>query len=283
MATSAGSLFGWRPPQWSKPAMVSITVPAGFTTSSSGAPLNTPITAQTPGATPTLSLNVVGQQSAVAYVFDAVLSADHEQTLTKTHHPVQTGASISSHAYIEPASLVLYILMSDAAQQFVQANQTTAPYVQQWTGNPSKSVSAYQQVLALQVMRVPLTVTTRLRTYSNMLITRVTPREDSQTTTGARFRVEFEQLFIANTQASPLSARPNDTQSTGLGAVNTLPPAASVETQFNIDGIPQQPSQVAAPNMSSWLSGNPQGVDVPGAGAYSSTNVNSLQQLEAPR
>lgn len=307
MATVPSSLGGWRPPQWAKPAMVSITVPASYSTSSNASNLvgTTAQPANSNGANLTVSATAK-QTAATSYVFDAVLSLDHEQSLTKTHHPVQTGASVSSHAYIEPAQLVMYVLMSDVAQQFTASNQASAPYVQQWSGNPSKSVSAYQQVLALQSSRVPLTVTTRLRNYSNMLITRVSPHEDSKTITGARFRIEFEQLFVSNIQANPVSARPNDTQSTGLGAVNTQPPPTTVDSQFGVNSYtpgPDGPSPTVPlppdlgngtiPGVQNGVPGyiQPDGtftpqfpntvqqINVPGAGNFSSVNTNSLQQL----
>ena len=283
MSTTPNSLSGWRPPQWSTPAMIAITVPAGYTTT---VPNNTPVPVDSNG----VGIISTKKTAPTSYVFDAVLSLDHEQTLTKTKHPVQTGAAVSSHAYIEPASLVMYVLMSDVVPQFSASNQTVAPYIQQWTGNPSKSVSAFQQVLALQAARIPLTVTTRLRNYTNMLILRVSPHEDNKSITGARFRIEFEQLFIANTQANPISARPNDTQSTGLGAVNVQPPPASIPTQFSTTDIPSTKEPGAAnglsaaqnANLYTWLGANPQGVNVPGAGDYSSVNTNSLQQLPSP-
>lgn len=306
MATTPAPLasVGWRPPQWAKPAMVSITVPAGYSTTQ---PDNAPVNVDANG----VGFISTKKTAPTSYVFDAVLSAEHDQTLTKTHHPVQTGASVSSHAYIEPAQLVLYVLMSDVAAQYSASNQSSAPYIQQWTGNPSKSVSAYRQVLALQSARIPLTVTTRLRTYYNMLILRVSPREDDKTITGARFRIEFEQLFIANIQSNPNSVRPNDTQSTGLGAVNVQQPPATINTQFEVhsfppggdgpsprvplppdlnngtipaveNGVPgyiSQPGNPPIPTFTPQFPNSVTAVNVPGAGNYSSTNTNSLQQL----
>ena len=220
----------YRPPQWSKPAMVMVTVPAAssFTPGSLGQQLPTDV-----NGTPTLQVTTTISYPT-SYVFDAVLSLEHDQALTRTRHPVQTGAAVSSHAYIEPATLVLYVLMSDVTPQYAAAPQKQAPYIQPWTGNASKSVSAYQQMLALQNQRLPLTVVTRLRTYTNMLIDRIAPREDEKTITGARFRIEFGQVFLASTQASPISARPNDTDSTGLGTVNSVPPSATTQQQFGI-------------------------------------------------
>jgi len=221
-----GSMSAWQPPQWSQPPMVLITVPAGYTTS---APSGTQLT---------LVDSVATMQTTVrppsSYVFDAVTATDHDQALTKTRHPVQTGSAISSHAYIEPASLVLYVLMSDAVAAYSAGFPGASPYIQPWTGSPSKSISAYQQILNLQSLRIPLTVTTRLRTYYNMLIDKVSPREEAATISGARFRLELGQIFIASTQSTPLSVRPNDTQVTGLGTVNVQPPAAIVQQQFGV-------------------------------------------------
>lgn len=224
----------WRPPQWAKhSAMVMVTVPAGSTQ------------AQQVGATdPNSGVFELSTSftTSTSYVFDAVLALEHDQTITKTHHPVQTGASVSSHAYIEPAQLVMYVLMSDVAGQYVATSESSAPYVQTWSGNSSKSVSAYQQMLTLQSVRQPLTITTRLRTYYNMLITKISAREDDKTITGARFRLEFEQLFIASTQAAITSTRSNDTNSTGLGTVNPQPVPTAVNSQFGINPYAPGPS-----------------------------------------
>jgi hypothetical protein len=250
---------GYRPPQWAQPAMVSITVPAGYGQQSSA--VGTEVQSSSPD-TP-LQLATAAQTS---YVFDAVLSLEHNQTLTKTIHPVQNGAAITSHAYLNPPTVVMYVLMSDAVGQYVSSNQTTAPYVQQWTGNASKSVSAYQQILALQSARVPLTITTRLRTYSNMLVMDVSPHEDAKSVTGARFRVEFGQIFLAGVTTTPVSARPNDTNTTGLGAVSTTTPSSTVNNQFAVPAtattntLTQDSDPVPMPTE----------VDVPGAGSYSS-------------
>lgn len=288
----------WRPPQWQKPAMVSITVPAGYAAPQSADAVDP--------STNTYTLSVT-KTAPTSYVFDAVLSVEHEQVLTKTVHPVQTSASISSHAYVQPATLSMFILMSDAAAQYVASNQLTPPYIAQFTGNPSKSVSAYQQMISLLQARTPLTITTRLRSYNNMLVTRVSPQEDNKTITGARFRVEFEQIFIATTQVVPNSARPNDTESTGLGAINTQTPSAAVDSQFGVhaytpgpDGpteevpLPPELHNGSTPYVDNgvpgYLSGNPvvfapqfsdsvNKINVPGAGIFSSVNVTSLKQI----
>ena len=260
----------YRPPQWSRAPMVMVTVPAAGTAGT--VHNNIYELGQTVNGVLTFS-STSTMSYPMSYVFDAVLAAEHDQSLTKTRHPVQTGAAVSSHAYIEPAVLVLYVLMSDVTPQYAAVAQKQSPYVQPWTGNTSKSVSAYQTMINLQAQRLPLTVVTRLRTYSNMLIDRIAPREDEKTITGARFRIEFGQVILASTQAAAVSARPNDTNSTGLGAVNPVAPSATTQQQF---GVPLDPG-VSGPT--GQLNFNVPGVsgdtgtlvNVPGASNYSSS------------
>lgn len=255
----------WYPPQWSKPAMVSITV----------AP---PSSATTPKTVGDDGILTVSNPGPTTYVFDAVLSLEHEQRLTKTRHPVQTGADLSDHAYLEPADLVMYIGMSDAMAAY--SSGQTSPVVTPFSGNPSKSVSAYLQMISLQAARQPLTITTRLRTYYNMVVAAVSPREDHKTIASLKMRVSFEQINTAAIVTQPDSARPQDTDSTGLGQVNSLSPSAATVNQFNVDDI--QNSDPPDGTLSAWLLQNPSGVNVPGAGDYSSVNTTNLQQLAEP-
>lgn len=280
----------WRPPQWAQPPMVLITVPAGYTTN---APNGTQITAVSNGVA-TLSTTVNPPSS---YVFDAVIAAEHDQTLTKTRHPVQTGSDITTNAYLEPATLVLYVLMSDAVAAYVAGYPGASSYIRQWTGNPSKSISAYQQILNLQALRIPLSVTTRLRSYINMLIMKVSPKEDATTIGAARFRLEMEQVYMAGTQVSPISTRANDTSATALGTVNNAPIPVTTKSQFGVNAfgpggstppLPPDLGNGSTPVVENgWFPGyeNPDGtftpqypnsvalVNVPGAGDYSSNVV----------
>jgi hypothetical protein len=215
------------------------------------------------------------------YVFDAVLELEHEQRLEKTHHPVQTGADISSHAYLMPARLVMFVGMSDAMDAYSNgqnnansADNASPSTVTPFTGaSSSKSVNAYQTMIALQAARQPLTVTTRLRTYTNMMVVGVSPHEDHKTITGLRMRVEFEQIFLASTMAGAtmasqpaVSARPDTAVASGLGQVSTSAVPKVTQQQFQ---VPQM-----APATAYSLPANDLGTDylvnVPGAGNYSS-------------
>lgn len=232
-------MAGWRPAQWQTqaPQKVLITFPGQG---------STPQYASAVGSTVTLP-NV-----QTIYAFDAEIQIEHEQQLRKTEHPVQTGASIADHAFLEPARLIGDFGMSDAMDAYF--NPST------WTGNASKSVSAYQTMLALQFSRIPLSITTRLRSYENMVIESLLPTDTYKTATGLRMRVEFGQIFLAIVSQSTVSARPQDTAATNLGTVNTQPPSAAQEQQNAI-----------VPTYHPW--------DSIGAGDWSSVNTNNLGSL----
>ena len=53
------------------------------------------------------------------WFFDAFLSINHESKLTITDHPIQSGSSITDHAFLESRTLTFEIGMSDAAKDFV--------------------------------------------------------------------------------------------------------------------------------------------------------------------
>jgi hypothetical protein len=267
VASSAqGAATGaYRPPQWAGPAMVSLTV----------APTTQPSSVDANGV-PTID-----GTATTTYVFDAVLMLEHEQRLEKTHHPVQTGADISSHAYLMPARCSLDVGMSDAMDSYstgVRQTATGSASVTPWTGtSTSKSVNAYQTVIALQAARQPITLTTRLRTYSNMVITSVAPHEDHKTIAGLRMRVEFEQIFTASATTTPVTARPDATQSAGLGQVNPTAVPAATQQQFQappaaapIAYPPLAPSNSESAAMGLSPIGVTNYVDVPGSGAYAS-------------
>jgi hypothetical protein len=201
-------------------------------------------------------VNATLPSNQTVYVFDVTPRIDHDQRVTKTTHPVQTGASISDHAYLEPARLTIEVGMSDAMDAY-------APGL--WIGGATKSVSAYQVLLAMQFARIPLVVITRLRTYQNMLIINNPAEETVETVAGLKCRVTFEEIFVADTQVVSNSARPYDTNQTQTGQVHPTPPTAAQVSSSLV------PSSVA--------SSIPKAAAVFGSGEWSSANVSNLPNL----
>ncbi len=160
---------------------------------------------------------VLLRTSLGGYVFDAILNVQHESTLTITQHTVETGAAVSDHAYVNPARLTLQIGMSDVA----------TPIGDQFTGGSSRSVTAYQLLLDLQASRIPLRLTTRLKSYDNMLIQSISAPDDHTTAYGLRATIVLQQVFVAVVRTVKISSRPHITDSTNRGTVEPVPADAS--------------------------------------------------------
>ena len=218
---------GFRPPQWAGPQLTSITVtepgsPGQAGTSGTlGEVASHNITygdVQVPGTstTPTLlTPKVLGTPAipptlpqSTTYFFDAVFRVDHDQEMRITEHPIQSGAAISDHAYLIPARVSLEIGMSDVMASFVAG---------QYTDFATKSISAYQKLLSLQSMRIPLTLTTRLNTYENMLIEDVRAGDDIRTLHGLRAQIRMRQIIVGQVSTTAQSARPNASTSSNPG------------------------------------------------------------------
>lgn len=118
------------------------------------------------------------------FVFDAVFSTDHSANLTATQHPVQTGASISDHAYMEPDEVSVEVGMTDTAASV--------------SGGASRSVNAYTQLRAIMELREPVTLITRLKTYRNMLITSISAPDDYKTMNALRASIYFQQINMVS-------------------------------------------------------------------------------------
>lgn len=224
----------YRPPQWSsKPQQYSLSVtqqvqlPATRVQSriSTGQIIPPTTTPATTSAVTTI------------YYFDAVVSADHRTSLEITRHPVQSGNSIVDHAYSVPARVVLEIAMSDAIDSFVHGQYAT---------NQSKSISAYQTFEALRKSRLPMTLSTRLQQYSNMLIKEIHAPDTNATVAGLKVTIVFEQITLALVSTQTISVRPDQSQSTNSGNIQPTTVDAAVQAQHVQTQFSQSNVQTAA-------------------------------------
>jgi hypothetical protein len=214
-----GGFQGFYPPQWAtQPQLVSITAQVPVTNSSTS---TTNVQSQilesgftTPGTTQVSQNNTTTFQTTT-YYFDAIFHVDHDQPLTVTRHPIQDGAAISDHAYLEPIRIILDIGISDAMASYVAG---------QYGGYDSKSAGFYITMRNLQAQRLPLTLTTRLSTYENMVIQDIRAHEDVKTRYAFRGTMTLQQVFMAQVDNSPVpSARPNQTAQNNPGSPGTTP------------------------------------------------------------
>jgi hypothetical protein len=223
----------YRPAQWQSAPLVTLTVPgtaadpsgkvgSGIAPSSQGIVLDDG-TIATPSFVDNSNLHPGTQGTPdQIYVFDAVIRTEHQQRIEATQHPVQSGANIKDHAIIMSARVVLEIGMSDAMDSFTPG---------QWTGDASKSVNTYQTLKSIAVARQPLTITTRLNVYTNMLLMDISAPDTAETRFGLRATVVFEELFTGTVTSQQVSGRSDLTGATNLGTKQALPVPSSITQQ----------------------------------------------------
>lgn len=157
---------------------------------------------------------MITDKNGQKYVFDAILKLDHTSGRKVTDNPVQNGANISDHSYQMPSTLTIDVGMSDSMDSY---------RLSQWGSNsglssPTKSVKAYQQILKWQQSGDPLTIDTRLGTYTNMVVETVSAPDDYTTKHGLKCMVSFKQIIVAEVaEEAPNQAAPQVTGFTDFG------------------------------------------------------------------
>jgi hypothetical protein len=156
------------------------------------------------------------------WFFDAFLKMDHTSRLTITDHPVQTGAAITDHAFLQPRQLSMDIGMSNVAKSFVNG---------QFSSGYSRSATAFEVLKQLQQLRVPIQINTRLGLYKNMLIEVLSAPDDYTTLNGLRCTVTFREIIVAQVKTVRISARPQVTDKSNRGTPEPVQPNQSILKQ----------------------------------------------------
>ncbi len=129
---------------------------------------------------------------------NVVVSENTNDTLTITKQPVQQGASITDHAYKEPTSFSHTILFRD---------------------NLKLSLSKiYEQLLALQISRVPFDIITPKRIYHNMLMGSLSQTTDKSTENCLSINASYQEVILVSVSTTTVprsrQARPASTSAT---------------------------------------------------------------------
>ena len=168
---------------------------------------------------------IYAKTNVAGYFFDAVLRVDHTSKLNITEHPIESGANVSDHAFLEPAELVMEIGMSDSAKSIVSG---------QFSSSKSRSVTAFNLLKELQSQRMPLQIHTRLCNYKNMLIESIVVPDDYKTLYSLKATVTFREIMIVSTKTIKISARAQVTDSTNRGNVEPVDPNKALKSLLNI-------------------------------------------------
>lgn len=127
-----------------------------------------------------------------AFTFDSTYFERHNASLTVTDQPVEFGANIPDHAFVQPISLTVSGGVSDnplLPNPSFDASSTA-----------SRSASAYQKLLTVMNARQLVTVQTGLTGYANMLIEHIDTVQDADTANIFNFVMQLRQILQVNVQ-----------------------------------------------------------------------------------
>lgn len=126
--------------------------------------------------------SLFGTQRQIADIkVNVILNEATTDKLTITKQPVQQGANISDHAFKEPTIFSMNMLFEHNLS--LSLNET------------------YQQLLDLQVSRLPFDIITPKRIYKSMLIGTLNQTTDAKTENCLAITASFEQIIIVQVSA----------------------------------------------------------------------------------
>lgn len=139
---------------------------------------------------------------------DTAIEQEHTDTTQITRKPVQAGAPITDHSYLDPSKVVLRCGWSNSSIAAAQAivagffsgsSMSAATYVD----------GIYSQLLALRDTRQPFTITTIRRKYPNMMFASLRLTTDRHTAQALMIEAALEQIIIVNTSTSTIAPQAN--------------------------------------------------------------------------
>lgn len=166
-----------------------------------------------------------GQRSIGTFIPDIVVAELHHDHMSITKHPVETGAAISDHCFMENPVVEMQCGASNSTGR-------SEGYVQ----------AVYAQVLALQAERKPFNVSTGKRQYQNMLISDIIVTTDETKEFVLDFTVKLERVTIVSTQTSSSGGAASNSNQ-GTPATTSSPTDSGNQSLQATYGVPDFAAQ----------------------------------------
>lgn len=141
-----------------------------------------------------------------------IMKEDHLSTLGITENPIETGAKITDHSYVEPKKLTL---------DFADAN----------------AAATYNALVRFQESRTPFICVSGLYLYQNMLIKSLSAQRDRQTSRILSGKAELQEIIIVSTAYTASEGEANAPQSQGNAGGANSTQSARPTSEIAGDGV----------------------------------------------
>jgi hypothetical protein len=140
---------------------------------------------------------------------DAVISESHVNEVSLTNNPVEFGAEITDNAVTQPKQINIIAEISDTPLGVAAFGQivdlVTGLFGSSTSENITRSNAAYNAVIQIQEDREPIQIQTKLKLYTDMIITKVTTIQDKDTSRIVRMSIDLQQVIITESEIVQLT------------------------------------------------------------------------------
>ena len=137
--------------------------------------------------------------------FDTVISEDILASSVITSNPIETGAEVNDHIYVNPKSYTLTAGVSDTPLAITTSDLFTSSGQVGESGGAGRRVTAWDIMNQLHEAGEPFIVTAGLETIPNMLVTSLTAPNDADVSGSLIFTATLTQVIIVDTEESQLT------------------------------------------------------------------------------
>lgn len=171
------------------------------------------------------------QVSINGYPIDVAVSEDHQFDSDVTDWPVEQGADITDNARARPITVTVNGLVSDTPIGDLATTRATETAAGSGGNGSRPSNDAFARLLAIRDARQPVSITTSLQTFPNMMLTSLSVPRDAKTGKSLRFRATFKQVrIVTNARTTVRVSVPRAQAKTDQGAKAASPGGAATQT-----------------------------------------------------
>ena len=153
-----------------------------------------------------LSIFYYGRKHHIGEIIvDAVIKENHELRATATEHPTESGESFVDHVQNQPVSLQIEGIITSTPSRFLGlplveslSNFIQDKKVKSKTDSNNLAEIAFKKLEELFMRRQPISISTTLKDYDNMVLESLIVERNSHTAASLHFRASAKEIRIVN-------------------------------------------------------------------------------------